>query len=287
VSQELAALAAAGAGACFGAASFVERLSAGGVPTEKTSVRHVLRLLLRPLLVLAVLCEVAGFGLQVTAIKYGPLVLVQPLLVLALPTAVAIEAMYHRRRPTTREFAGIGTVMAGIALFQIGASPATGTTSWSLARTGVVAAVLAIVIGALGYAAARARPGHRVVLMALVVGVMYGACAPLLKHLTATSSIGHLATEWETWALIVVGGIALGLNQVVFQDRRFGSALAVLTVADPLTAAVLGAYLLQESLPLSGFHLVAWATGAVVAVVGVFVLARAEDSLADSPGNGV
>jgi drug/metabolite transporter (DMT)-like permease len=271
-----AAALASGAAVSFGLVSVVEHLSARQVESAPVSVALIVRLIRRPLVLIAIVFEIAGFGLQVLAVHLGALVVVQPLLVLALPVAVLVQAVYDRRRPGRGELAAGAAALAGIALFQVTADPADGTTGLSVGTAAAAGAVLAGVIGLAGLVAARVPRSRRVVFLAVIVGVLYGACGPLLKHITAAPSVGHVFLEWHAYALAVVGGCGLGLNQVVFQDAQFGPALAVLTVVEPLTSATLGAFLLHESLPLSGGRLAGWVLGGLIALSGVAILAVVE-----------
>jgi hypothetical protein len=190
--------------------------------------------------------------------------------------AVVVQDVYDRRRPARAEVAAGTAALLGIAIFQLTADPADGTTTLRPGTAAVAGAVLAGLIAVAGLGAARVTASQRVVFLAVIVGILYGGCGPLLKHITAAPSIGHVFLEWQAYALAVLGGAGLGLNQVVFQDARFGPALAVLTVTEPLTAATLGAFLLHESLPLSGWRVAGWILGALIALSGVAALALAE-----------
>lgn len=212
---------------------------------------------------------------QLGALALAPVSVVQPLLAGGLVLAIAIRAGIDRRWPRSREVLGAALAAGGLGVFLVAASPGQGTgRQLGVLPAALVAAVTVLVVVA---TALLARGRHAALICGLVDGAAVGIAAVLasaaldvLQHrgIPATLASGSL------WGAIAAGAAGLYLSQIAFGRGPLSSSLPAITVVDPVVAVVAASVLLGEHLSL---HSVAvWGPAAVVAAVGVAVLAIAE-----------
>jgi hypothetical protein len=211
--------------------------------------------------------------LHVVALKYGPLTVVQPLGALTLVAAVPLGARLAGRGVTATEWRGTALTLAGLAAILIAASGPAPDDVLSVPEAVAVAGATAALIGFLS------RPGTRPGLRhAGASGMASGVASALTQTVTvaATDRSGSLLdTQLVVVALLVatfaVGGLLL--SQTAYQGG-LGAPLAVVTLANPLAAAVIGLSLLGEGLRGGVAGVLLAAAGAAVAARGVVVLTR-------------
>jgi drug/metabolite transporter (DMT)-like permease len=218
--------------------------------------------------------NVAGVGLQVAALALAPVSIVQPLLAGSLVVALGIRSVRDRRRPSPGELLGGVLTAGGLAVFLVAARPA------DVSRDRIPGAlpVLAISLVALGLVALtlRAKQSVRGALSAgLAGGIAMGIAAVLVSAALTTLGRNGLApalTSPAVWGAIVVSIGAQAACQVAFSRGALSWSLPVLTVADPLAAVPAALWLLDERLEPG--HAGVWAPAAMVAAIGVVLLAR-------------
>lgn len=244
-------------------------------------------LLARPQWWWAVGLNAAGALMHVAALHYGPLTLVQPLGALTLVAALPIGAYYQRRRVTRREWRGAAWTLAGLAGLIAVTGPASPGDALSLREALAVAAATALLIAA----ASRAGEGHGRVGLghATASGVASGVGSALTQTVTASLARelpGGPLAWWQTALLaLLVAAFAVGgllLSQSAFRGG-LAAPLAVVNLANPAAAAVIGVALLGER-----FHggPLGWLTAAVAAAVaarGVLMLTGAEPPQVPAP----
>src|SRR5438067_406622 len=122
--------AAVAGAACMGLASAAQAKATKEVPVEKTlDPRLLVDLARRPLWLIGIGATVAGLGLQLVALGYGPLMLVQPLLVTALPFASAFSAWLNRRPFDGLVLLASLLCVAGLSAFLLLAKPSEGANA--------------------------------------------------------------------------------------------------------------------------------------------------------------
>jgi len=203
----------------------------------------------QPLWLTAVAANVAGFALQVVALKFGSLAVVQPLLVGDLVFAVLISYGLARWSGRSMQslvsrplmFTGVLLTFGGVAGFLAIARPSAGTTHIStlalpplaMALVGVVAACMIV-----GQRSKRLRP----LALALACGVNYGAAAFVVKLVTSEFGGGaaRVFTTWPIYALAIVGPTGFLLNQDALQEGTFLAPVqSIITTADPIISIAL------------------------------------------------
>jgi len=258
---------------CFAVTSVLQHRAAREVPDTGAGAGLVLRLLHRPLFLLAVCAQVAGLALQTLALGLGALVVVQPLLVCGLLLAIPLSTVADGRPVTRRELGGAALVAAGLAAFLLGASPGTGRRSVPVAHAAVPSAALATVAVVAVLAARRRGPG-RAAQLAFAAGCLYGisaAALDLVAHGLVDAPVS-LLRSWPVPALVVSGAGGLVLTQAAYQSGSLAQPLAMLTVIEPLAACLMGALVLDESLAGGVAARLAQTLGALVAAAGVVLL---------------
>ena len=235
----------------------------------------LLRLVRRPLWLVATVADVTGMGLQVVALALAPLVLVQPLLVCGLLLAVPLAALVDHRRPTTRETVGMLLCSLGILVFVLVSHVRGGRDRISFPEALPLLLVCLLLVGVTAVGSARLAKGPaRAVLLAAVCGIFYGVSSALVKLVVpGLSSPWSLLGDWAVYALLLIGGLGFLLNQSAFQAGGLAAPLATLSVLEPITGVVVGLTLLHEHVAQGPLALLAYALATAGVCCGVVLLA--------------
>jgi hypothetical protein len=170
---------------------------------------------------------------------------------------------------TRRAWTGALCVVVGLpcTLSAISRHPAVARAASSYPTA---AAVIGLIAGAAALAAiltGRSRPRVATVLYAVAAALCYGLTSGTAK----TILLG-----FGTPAILMAGLAAIGLGivfaQHAYRDGGLGAPLAVLTLADPLTAATVGVVVLGEPLVASPLRLAVGAAGVAITCIGVVLL---------------
>ncbi|WEH14255.1 hypothetical protein [Streptomyces sp. VNUA24] len=211
--------------------------------------------------------------LHVVALKYGPLTVVQPLGALTLVAAVPLGARLAGRRVTATEWRGTALTLTGLAAILIAASGPAPDDVLSVPEAVAVAGATAALIGFLS------RPGTRPGLRhAGASGMASGVASALTQTVTvaATDRSGSLLDAEVVVVALLVATFAVGgllLSQTAYRGG-LGAPLAVVTLANPLAAALIGLTLLGEGLRGGAAGVLLASAGALVAARGVVLLTR-------------
>lgn len=274
----MAILAALGAALLYAIASVLQQRAAGEAPAERSlRFRLLLGLIARPIWLIGIIADGAGFVLQFVALDHGSLVLVQPLLVSGLLFALPLGAAFTRRRLTFSEWLGSAATVAGLSLFLVVAAPGPGHDRASDVAWIVTGACTLVPI-AIMIAISRSTEGAvRAGLLAAAGGVFYGLAAALTK-VTAqefhSGIVRTLTTTWEPYALVVCAVVAMVVVQSAFQAGPLRWSLPTLTVVDPVVSIFIGALALGEQISTGGVAPALEVVGLVAMAAGVFLVAR-------------
>lgn len=218
-----------------------------------------------------------GFGLQVVALRFGPVMLVQPLLVTSLLFYVLLTPVLAGRRPDGLRIVGAALALAGLIAFLLVGRPRDGG-----GRDLDPATILPLAIG-LGVlltlcliAAASVARQWRSLPLALATGICYGVTAGLVRSLSNRFGDGfpELLYHWQLYAICVLGPAGVLLNQNTFQAGRLGSpALAIITTVDPLISIGVGLLWLDGSIGVGLGPLLGEIIALAVMASGIAVLA--------------
>jgi hypothetical protein len=237
------------------------------------------RLVRSPLWLLGWVINVVGFMVQGAALHFGSVALVQPLLVTQLLFALPMASSMCWRWPSRRDWLAGTAICGGVAIFLAvrGVAPMDGTPD----RRRVILAGLSVlvVVGLLILGSAGRRPLVHATLIAIAAGLCFAFSAVLMK-LTAEDLVQHgvaaTAVDWPGYTLALSTITGLLLEQGAFAAGSLASAVAAMTITNPLAS-----YLLE----VLAFHLTppaGPATLAALAGAGALLFAGAV-GLAHSP----
>ncbi|MFB7929987.1 MULTISPECIES: hypothetical protein [Streptomyces] len=220
--------------------------------------------------------------LHVVALRYGPLTVVQPLGALTLVAAVPMGARLAGRRVSTVEWKGTALTLLGLGAVLVTASGPAPEEVLSVPEALAVAGATAALIGMLSRPGA--RPGLR---HATASGIASGVASALTQTVTvaATDRSGPLLSVQVVGVALLVAAFAAGgllLSQVAYRGG-LGAPLAMVTLSNPLAAAVIGLSLLGERLQGGPAGVLLALAGAGLASWGVVLLSRATPQDHDRP----
>lgn len=217
--------------------------------------------------------------LHVVALRYGPLTVVQPLGALTLVAAVPMGARIAGRRVSAAEWKGTSLTLLGLGAILVTASGPAPDDVLSVPEALAVAGATATLIGVLSRPGA--RPGLR---HASASGLASGVASALTQTVTvaATDRSGPVLSVQVVGVALLVAAFAAGgllLSQTAYRGG-LGGPLAMVTLANPLAAAVIGLSLLGERLQGGAAGVLLALAGAGLASWGVVLLSRAAPAAA-------
>jgi drug/metabolite transporter (DMT)-like permease len=274
-SEPVAVVAALAGAASFGSAGVLQHKATQEAPTEEPLHFHLLVDLFQiRAFRWGVLLSGLGFGLQVLALRFGPLILVQPLLVTGLLFYLGFASVLEHHRPDAIILVGAFTALVGLSVFLTVASPSAGTGSFeSVAALPLGLSLVAVVALCLGVAS-RLRSEVRALPLAAATAVCYGVTAGLVRSLLSSTQGTDVLTNWQFYAALVTGPAGFLLNQNAFQTGVLGSvATATITVGDPLVSIGIGIVWLGESISTGGLDIVGEVLALALLAGGVTLLA--------------
>jgi hypothetical protein len=215
-----------------------------------------------------------GTGTQVAALAVAPVAVVQPVLAVGLVVALGLRALRTRLAPLRVELFGAALTTGGLAVFLVAAQPAKGIHQPPPSTIAVIVAVvvsIALVAGAtlLGHGA------HGALACGAAAGIAAGIGAVLISVGIRSLQEGgwaHALAGVAVWGAVVVAVVAVVGGQQAYARGALAWSLPALILLDPLAAIPTARLLLGEHLEPG--HAVIWLPAAVVAGIGVVVLAR-------------
>ncbi|MEU3217542.1 DMT family transporter [Streptomyces sp. NPDC006971] len=195
----------------------------------------------------AVTLNGTGAVLHVVALAYGPLSLVQPLGALTIVFALPMAAVFVHRRPGAA--ARHGAVLATVGLAGLLALTGDGGahTLDGPDRLGLVMVTLGALAALLLVSGAVPRPVTRGVVLAVGAGIAFGMASVFTKEVAVRWSSGAVAAGVPSLAAIAAfAGAGLLLSQTAYRGAGLTAPLATVTVANPVTAALVGITMFDE-----------------------------------------
>jgi drug/metabolite transporter (DMT)-like permease len=258
------------AAACFECSYVLQALEVRALPAIGRPGLGVLRrLVARPRWALAIALGLAGFALQVLALRHAPVTLVQPVLASGLLGLLAFSAFVLHEPVGRRELAAVAAIIAGVAAIAL-AEPARGHSSHAAAFALAAAALGAVAVNAF----VRPRPGAAAMLASAIAA---DALAVLAAAQAARALPGVVATlGW--CALAGAGGLgALAAESAALQRRGAARVAPIVLGGQVAVPVVLAPLLLGER-----WSATAGGTGLLVGGLAAVVIGSA--LLAASPG---
>lgn len=289
----LTVTAATGSALVLGVSSVAEQRGTRRVRRRGVlSPRIMLDLVRQPIWAVGVGGSVAGFALQIMALRYGRLESVEPILACDLIVAVLISSC-RRKRLDPVAIAGVAACSAGVAAFLVIARPVSGGQPDAGLRVLLVLACgLAVLVAACAVAVRHVRQYQSLVL-ALACGASYGTAAFLIKLVMFEfhGGLPQLLGSWPLYALAVIGPLGFLLNQQAFARAvTIAPVLAIITTADPVISVILAAFWLGDRLSGDTAQMAGEAAALALMSAGIVLLARHfphEGSANDAPSEAI
>ena len=117
---------------------------------------------------------------------------------------------------------------------------------------------------------------RRAAILGVATGIAWGFVAAVIKELSSHVGQGPGAVfgNWSVYVLVVVGAGAMLLASHALAAGPLAASQPGFTIGDPLTAALLGAFLFGESMRTGAVALVWELAGLAVLVAGVAALSH-------------
>lgn len=274
----IAVPAALAAASSFGASSYLQARASHRAPRRRPGDPALFWDLVRSRVFgLAVLMSIVGFGLQVLALRFGPVLMVQPLLVLSLLVYVLVAPLAEGRRPDGPTIFGAALTVAGLTFFLLVGRPSDAGGDLDLSTVlplsiGLGGALVLLLAGT-----SRTPERYRPLPLAVATGICYGVTATLVRSLSGWFGQGFVGVlhHWQVYVICIVGPLGVLLNQNTYQAGNVVSpSLAIITTLDPLVSIMLGLLWLHGTMTVGVGPVMGEVVAMAVMVSGVVVLAH-------------
>lgn len=267
----------------FAVSWVAQQRAAAAVPDEQArGLRLIARLVRSPLWWAGFVGDVGGFVAQAAALAFGSLLLVQPLIVTSLLFALPLGARFAGRVLRRSDLGWAALLTVALAAFVVVGNPNEGRSTPPIGHWIPTIAVLGGLLVVCVVAAGRRSGTSRAVLLGVAAAIAYGVLAASTKAVVALLERGivPVLTGWETYLLVAaaVGGTLL--QQSAFQAGDLAASIPVVTVGEPVIAAVIGVTVLHERIGVGGPGRVL--IGVLVAATTVATIALARSSAQSS-----
>ncbi|MGX9890987.1 DMT family transporter [Streptomyces sp. NPDC002276] len=223
----------------------------------------------------AVALNGSGGLLHVVALAYGPLSLVQPLGALTIVFALPMAALFVGRKAGSTAWRGAIMATIGLAglLSLVGTSDSHSLSTAQRVSVAVFTGAVVVTLMIAGRAAHR-HPAVRSVLLATASGIAFGMSSVFTKTVTVDWDNGAIsASDIPFLAVIAVFAVAgLMLSQASYRGAGLAAPLAVLTVVNPVVAAVVGITMFGETFRYGTTGTLLALSAGVVAAGGLILL---------------
>src|SRR3954452_7868731 len=216
----------------------------------------------------------AGTGTQVAALAVAPVAVVQPVLAVGLVVALGLRAIRTKQAPLKLELFGAALTTGGLAVFLLAARPEAGRDVPPPSSLAVIAAVVISILLVAG-ATLLGRGAHGALACGSAAGIAAGIGAVLISVGVRSLQEGgwvHALAGVAVWGAIIVAVVAVLGGQQASSRGALAWSLPALILLDPLAAIPAARLLLGEHLEPG--HAAVWLPAAVVAGIGVVLLAR-------------
>lgn len=238
--------------------------------------RQLMLLLSRPSWVFGTLMLGLAIVFQLTSLGFAPIIVVQPLGAVALVITAILNSRVTRVPLNHASKVAIAMCVGGVGLFVTVAAFTAVDKPVTDANLITILIVLAIVLVFFGVAFVLLRSRFQAIFYIIGAGVLYGFVATLAKVVINRVKFGDF--EWLT-LLCVLGLVLAAVLGGYFVQNAYSSGppdlvIAGLTVIDPLVAVGIGIVVLGETSQAPAWAAIPFVIAGVVAIWGVFLLAR-------------
>ncbi|MFH8447097.1 DMT family transporter [Streptomyces sp. NPDC018026] len=250
-----------------GGAIVQERVAASSPGAQYAPLR-------RPAWWAAVSLNGLGGLLHVVALALGPLSLVQPLGALTIVFALPMAALFVGRRAGATAWRGALMATVGLAglLSLVGASDAQSLDTAQRVGAALVTGGAIVALTIAGRAAHR-HPAVRSILLATASGIAFGMSSVFTKTVAVDWNGGVSAGDLPSLAVIgILATAGMVLSQASYRGAGLAAPLAMLTVVNPVVAAIVGITMFGETFRYGTTGTVLALSCGVVAAGGLIML---------------
>ena len=240
------------------------------------NVKQLALLLARPSWVIGTVMLGLAIVFQLSSLYFAPLIVVQPLGAIALVITSILNSRINHVKLNAKSIWAIVMCVGGVFLF-VGVAAFTAVDKPVTDKQLItILIILAVVLALAGLTFAMLRHRIRAIFYVIMAGVLYGFVATLAKVVIGRVEQGEF--EWLT-TLCVIGLLGASALGAYFVQNAYASGppdlvIAGLTVVDPMVAVAIGIVVLGEASQAPPWAIGVFIVAGVVAVLGVFQLAR-------------
>ncbi|MCY7286672.1 MAG: DMT family transporter [Cryobacterium sp.] len=238
--------------------------------------RQLMLLLGRPSWVFGTIMLGMAILFQLSSLAFAPIIMVQPLGAVALVITSILNSRITRVPVNRASKIAIAMCVGGVALFVTVAAFTAVDKPVTDGNLITILIVLSVVLAVFGIAFVRLRTRFKAIFYIVGAGVLYGFVATLAKVVINRTQNGNF--EWLTLTCVIGLLLAAGLGAYFVQNAYASGppdlVIAGLTVIDPLIAVGIGIVVLGEIEQAPPWAAVGFIVAGVIAIVGVFLLAR-------------
>ncbi len=217
---------------------------------------------------------VLSYAFQGVALAFGPLALVQPVFASELLFAAPVSVRLRKARLRAREWLGVVSVPAGLAISILLAYPRPGNPLPALSSWGVAIAIVGGGAGAAVLVGQRLRGPARASAFALAAAAVMALQSALLGATVAVMKHGIVATftAWQAYSLLPVTAVGVLLVESAYQAGPLVASMPVMDAAEPSVAIAIGVTLFGERVRALPWHLAGAALGLALFFSGIVLL---------------
>jgi hypothetical protein len=222
--------------------------------------------------------NLVGFLIQAAALHLGSIAVVQPLLVAQLLFALPLSVASSRCRLLPRDWIGATSICGGLAILLAVrgvAPPAARATRTHVLLATAAGLGLVVLLVAAGRRYYHAQPQLRAALQSVAAGICFAMTAVFIT-LTADDlinrGVGETAIDWPGYALAGSTLLGLLLEQDAFAAGSLATAVAAMTITNPIASYALGVLAFEVDAPSDPGALAGLASAGLLIVIGVITL---------------
>jgi drug/metabolite transporter (DMT)-like permease len=233
-------------------------------------------LLRRPSWVFGTLMLGLAVVFQLTSLGFSPIIVVQPLGAVALVMTAFLNSRISKVVLDRRSIMSIVLCVGGVFLFVLLAAFTARDQEIEEVQLVIILIVLAVALAVFGVGFVLLRNRFKAIGYIIGAGVLYGFVATLAKVVIKRVQQG----DFEVLTVLCIAGLlaaaALGgyFVQTAYSSGPPDLVIAGLTVIDPLVAVGIGIIVLGEASEAPLWALIGYGLTGLIAIVGVFGLAR-------------
>ncbi len=242
-----------------------------------SGVGSLFRMITVPVWLLGSLTLLAGYAAQGIALGSGRLVVVQPLLVMTVVFALPLGYWITQQFVVRRQVAGALVIIVGLILFVLVGNPDSGVSSAPAMKYFAAIVAVSIPSALLVFYGRTASPAAKAAMFGVSAGLLFGLSASFAKTTIDQLSGGILdvLSHPEAYALVGIGLVAFGVQQLSLSTGQFAPAMAAVAVSNPAISVILGVVLFQESLTRPAWHVLVAAAALIAAFCGAYMITAA------------